>query len=81
MQIAASVNDMGFAEHLVVEPNINQLPEELSGNKTKLADLDLAISSADIILLLVDHDQFREISHRNFDGKEIIDTEVCSINN
>ncbi len=74
LQIAASVNDMGFAEHLVVEPNINKLPEELSGNKTKLVDLDLAIGSADIILLLVDHDQFREISHRNFDGKEIIDT-------
>lgn len=51
-------------EHLgplyVVEPNIRELPESLA-NGAQLCDLDMALNEADIILILVDHAQFKSV--------------------
>jgi UDP-N-acetyl-D-mannosaminuronic acid dehydrogenase len=60
---------------LVVEPNIKQLPSSLRNAKnTTLAGLRDAMVAADIILLLVDHKQFRRIDQDLLKPKITIDT-------
>ena len=62
-------------ELLVVEPNLRRLPESL-GNFPHLraADLQTAIHAADIIVLLVDHRQFRRVDRELLKMKIVIDT-------
>lgn len=60
---------------LVVEPNIDELPGELAERENvELAELDGAVEQADIVLLLVDHTPFREITAENLQEKIVIDT-------
>lgn len=60
---------------LVVEPNIEELPHDLAGRpNVELAELDDALERADIVLLLVDHDPFREVDHEKIQEKVVIDT-------
>lgn len=50
------------ANLLIVEPNIDYLPEAFGEfNNVELSTLEAAIREADIILLLVDHDEFKAI--------------------
>ena len=47
---------------LVVEPHIEALPSELAGsNNTILVSLDEALMSAQIVVLLTDHQEFRNM--------------------
>lgn len=60
---------------LVVEPNIDQLPSELDGRaNVELAELDDAVSRADIVLLLVDHTPFKDFDRDRLREKVLIDT-------
>ncbi|MFC7375402.1 UDP-N-acetyl-D-mannosamine dehydrogenase [Brachybacterium sp. GCM10030268] len=60
---------------LVVEPNVHELPPELDKrSNVELADLDSALERADIVLLLVDHDPFKEIDRELLHEKIVIDT-------
>ena len=60
---------------LVVEPHVQSLPEQLKGLPgVSLANLSDAIEQADIILLLVDHRQFKGIDRRIVMEKVVIDT-------
>jgi len=60
---------------LAVEPHIEKLPADLAGlSNVELADAGTAIAAADVILLLVDHDEFRGIDRSALDGKRVIDT-------
>ena len=45
-------------ETLVVEPNIHELPAKLAGHCT-LTALDDALATADVLVLLVDHKEFK----------------------
>ncbi|MBM7502069.1 UDP-N-acetyl-D-mannosaminuronic acid dehydrogenase [Brachybacterium muris] len=66
---------LGDGTVLVVEPNIETLPRELAARtNVELADLDDALERADIVLLLVDHDPFREVDREKLQEKVIIDT-------
>ena len=47
-------------ETLVVEPNIHQLPKKLDG-LCALASLDEALASADVLVMLVDHKEFKAV--------------------
>ena len=59
---------------VAVEPNISELPEMLLG-KIQLICLKDAISEADIIILLVDHIEFKNIKLHNVkDPMSVIDT-------
>lgn len=60
-------------ELLVVEPNIDELPNILKGNLRKV-DLSEALSQADIILLLVGHREFRKIELGKLNRYVTIDT-------
>lgn len=60
---------------LAVEPNIEQLPAELSAHTNiELTSMDSAIRQADIVVVLVDHSQFMNPPTDALLGKHIVDT-------
>lgn len=74
LNIAKQINSMNFNEVLLVEPNINQIPKGFDTNTTKLTSLENAIKIVDIVVLLVDHIQFKSMDSSLLDGKQVIDT-------
>jgi len=58
---------------LAVEPNVEELPEKLS-NKLKLHALEQALAEADVIVLLVDHREFKDIPQTSLAGHKVVDT-------
>lgn len=58
---------------LAVEPNIEVLPPRLEGIAT-LSNIDQALWSADIIVLLVDHSVFKSIPKARLASLKVIDT-------
>ncbi|GAA4283373.1 UDP-N-acetyl-D-mannosamine dehydrogenase [Brevibacterium daeguense] len=60
---------------LAVEPNIEELPASLTekGN-VELAEFEDALDRADIILLLVDHTEFKNYNPRGLNSKIVYDT-------
>lgn len=71
-RLADSLGD-GFV--MVVEPNIEHLPEELAERpNVRLIELDEAIEEADVVLLLVDHAPFRNVDPEKLHTKLVIDT-------
>jgi UDP-N-acetyl-D-mannosaminuronic acid dehydrogenase len=60
---------------LVVEPYVDELPLALAAHAhLELVDLDVALSAADILVLLVDHVQFVSIDRGALKNKVVIDT-------
>ncbi|BAF53401.1 UDP-N-acetyl-D-mannosamine dehydrogenase [Corynebacterium glutamicum] len=60
---------------LAVEPNVSKLPTDLEGIKNiTLTAYDQAIADADIVVLLVDHHEFKGVSAAQLKDKTIIDT-------
>jgi UDP-N-acetyl-D-mannosaminuronic acid dehydrogenase len=74
LYIALQVSIMGFSKQYLVEPNIKQIPNEFDHDLVELVDLDKAMMEADMIVLLVDHEQFKEINPELLLGKQVIDT-------
>lgn len=58
---------------LAVEPNTKTLPEELD-SQIRLANLEDAQTAANIMVLLVDHREFRELCSRPSGNQQVIDT-------
>ena len=73
MEIAASVAQWHSGETLVVEPNIHTLPAKLADSST-LVSLDEALAQADVLVMLVDHSQFRAIDGAQVEQQWIVDT-------
>lgn len=70
-----------LAEHvdhatvLAVEPNVSELPKSLRGMaNVEFAEYADAIERADVVLLLVDHDEFKTIPATALKGKTVVDT-------
>ena len=57
---------------VVVEPNIRMLPDELQS--AQLVSSEKALARANIVVLLVDHYEFREITSKSLLGLTVIDT-------
>ena len=58
----------------VAEPFVDALPHELShANGVRLVDMETALD-ADLILMLVDHKQFRAVPKSRIAGKALVDT-------
>ena len=69
VNIAKNMLELNSAEILLVEPNIKQLPEKLAtGN---LVSLDSALEQADVLVVLVAHDEF---------GKEHLSSKARVVN-
>jgi len=60
-------------EIVAVEPHIDTLPDRLQGSVT-LLDIRLALASADIVVLLVDHDAFQDAYTHCGPDVRVIDT-------
>ena len=72
VDLAEELEDTTF---LVAEPNVDELPKRLKGfDNAKLNDYTQAINEADVILLLVDHKEFKNLDAHLLDGKEVVDT-------
>lgn len=75
MEIAVELARKQVGRLLVVEPFIRELPETLADSgSAKLTDLAAALAEADIVLLLVDHDQFKAVKRSALRGKAVFDT-------
>lgn len=73
LHIASELAERFAGQVVVVEPNVRTLPEALEG-KAQLCELTEALLKADIIVILVDHAQFRRVDHVRFQAKVVIDT-------
>jgi UDP-N-acetyl-D-mannosaminuronic acid dehydrogenase len=73
IDIVCQLADERVADIVVVEPNVSALPEALRG-KVELTSLASAIEAADIVLLLVDHREFKNINRRRLQSKLLVDT-------
>jgi len=74
LEIALQLGVMGFSRQLLVEPNIQEMPNGFDPECTKLVNLRNAVREADIVVLLVDHFPFKHIDLGILSGKQIIDT-------
>ncbi|WP_256829352.1 UDP-N-acetyl-D-mannosamine dehydrogenase, partial [Ornithinimicrobium faecis] len=60
---------------LAVEPNVTELPAKLAGHTNLvLTPVHDAITAADVVVLLVDHKEFKAMDTTTLDGKHVIDT-------
>jgi UDP-N-acetyl-D-mannosaminuronic acid dehydrogenase len=74
VHIVKELAKTGF-EILAVEPNIDELPAELAATSSlRLATLDEAIADADIVVLLVDHKEFKRIPKAELLARVVVDT-------
>lgn len=63
------------AKLLVVEPHVEALPAALRERaNVELVATEEAIAQADVIVVLVDHDEFKSISPAAYAGKTVIDS-------
>jgi len=75
LHIAERLADEQIGHLSVVEPHISELPPCLQGrNNVRLDPFGPALKAADIILLLVDHQQFRRVEPAQLREKIVIDT-------
>jgi UDP-N-acetyl-D-mannosaminuronic acid dehydrogenase len=58
----------------IVEPYASELPIEFTGTGAELVDLDAALESCEVLIVLVDHDLFRSVPLAERDGKAVYDT-------
>ncbi|OVZ59506.1 UDP-N-acetyl-D-mannosamine dehydrogenase [Pigmentiphaga sp. NML080357] len=58
---------------LAVEPNVEELPPKLR-ESLKLVETEVALQQADVVVLLVDHKQFKAIPVSALDGRQFVDT-------
>jgi len=74
LNIAHRLSLMGFNKISLVEPNINEIPNIFVKEKAELVELEVALNTADIVLILVKHKAFRIITIDMLEGKQVIDT-------
>ncbi|KGM27898.1 UDP-N-acetyl-D-mannosamine dehydrogenase [Photorhabdus luminescens] len=60
-------------ETLAVEPHVHELPASLK-EIARLVNLEKALEEADILLMLVDHNQFKAVNSHEIKQKWIVDT-------
>ena len=73
LEITRALADANAGEILAVEPNITDLPDKLKG-KVKLVSLNEALERCNVMTILVDHRQFKQLSMEKLARKIVIDT-------
>lgn len=63
-----------IGEVLVVEPNIDELPQDFDGLNIKLVSIEEAMDTANTFAVLVDHKEFKEIDPVEMAKKVLIDS-------
>ena len=59
---------------LVAEPYLSSLPHSLLGERVELVPTEEAIDRADVIVMLVDHQSFRQINFSTIGSRALVDT-------
>ncbi len=72
LSICAKLADQGGCDVIASEPNVTALPPCVAGKATLLSP-DEAVKAADIVVLLVDHDQFQSVKPADLEGKLVLD--------
>ena len=74
MEIVQRLKEMNLGDLYVVEPHILELPQNLRGGGVHFTNAMEAVEKADIVLLLVKHQIFKEIGVHSLVEKVVIDT-------
>lgn len=73
LKIVKSLCQYNLNKLNIVEPNISELPSSINNN-ANLTSLDLAINDADIVVVLVDHSEFKLMDRAVLSNKIIVDS-------
>lgn len=74
LEIVKDLVAKGVGDIIAVEPNIKKLPACLSELGVRLASLEEALDKANMVVVLVDHKQFKAADRAQFATKVVIDT-------
>ncbi|WP_147694356.1 UDP-N-acetyl-D-mannosamine dehydrogenase [Vogesella mureinivorans] len=74
MYVVQQLIEAEIGKLLIVEPNISDLPASLTSEFSEFVSIEDAIERANVILLLVDHKQFKGISKGAVNSKFVVDT-------
>ena len=74
LEIAKKISEMGFKNQYLVDPNIKIMPEYFLKKTSSLVDIDYALKTSEIILLLVHHKEFKKVDLELVSSKQVIDT-------
>ncbi|MGF1765681.1 UDP-N-acetyl-D-mannosamine dehydrogenase [Aliivibrio kagoshimensis] len=74
LQIVEELVGKGIGEIIAVEPNIQALPEKLNAKDIELTSLENALEKANVVVVLVDHKEFKASDKTQFATKVVIDT-------
>ncbi|MDE9453101.1 UDP-N-acetyl-D-mannosamine dehydrogenase [Xenorhabdus bovienii] len=73
VHITKMVAQWHVGQTVAVEPNVHELPNSLK-ERVELVDMQQALNEADVVLMLVDHSQFKAIAGREIKQKWVVDT-------
>jgi UDP-N-acetyl-D-mannosaminuronic acid dehydrogenase len=76
LQIVEELAKRDIGEIIAVEPNINdyEMPQSLVEGKVELASLENALEKANVVVVLVDHKEFKAADAGQFAAKVVIDS-------
>ena len=74
LQIVEELAKSNVGKILAVEPNIKSIPDKLSSQGVQLASLSAALEEANVVVVLVDHKEFKAADSTQFATKVVIDT-------
>ena len=74
VEVVRKLGDSKLGKILIVEPHVNKLPRELDNPNLELADFELAVKTANLIVLLVAHRAFMHVDRDLLKDKFVIDT-------
>lgn len=74
VQIVEALEQRDVGQLICVEPNIEQLPNSLKEKAISLESYEQAIDKANVVVVLVDHKQFKSADQLELAKKVVIDT-------
>ncbi|AYO17490.1 UDP-N-acetyl-D-mannosamine dehydrogenase [Vibrio owensii] len=74
LKIVEELAKLSAGEIIVVEPNVNELPQNINDDYIQLESLGNALDKANIVVVLVDHKDFSTMNKAFFSSKVVIDT-------
>lgn len=74
LDITTQLANENVGQVIAVEPNISSLPENLVKAGVEFMDLERALELANVVVVLVDHKQFKAADKLAFSKKVVIDT-------
>jgi len=74
LQIVEELVNRDIGEIIAVEPNIHELPSKLNDKGIQLSSLENALETANVVVVLVDHKEFKTADSTQFAKKVVIDT-------